>query len=71
MNVLNKIEADGILQFALKSLQNLLSEEKLGQIVQNLLLSVLKSLQKEGDPNREELVLYSRKKYKGSMITKS
>ncbi len=31
MNVLNNIEADGILQFALKSIQSMLNEEKLGQ----------------------------------------
>ena len=59
MNVLSKIEADGMLQFALKSIQSLLNEEKLGNIVQNLLLSVIKSLQKEGKPNREALILYS------------
>ncbi|WP_299094299.1 DUF445 domain-containing protein [uncultured Metabacillus sp.] len=65
MNVINKIEADGMLQFALKSIQSLLSEEKLGQIVQNLLLSVVKSLQNEGEPNREALLLYFRKEIQG------
>ena len=66
MNVLNKIEADGILQFALKSIQSLLNEEKLGHIVQNLLLSVLKNLQQEEDPNREALVSYIRKEIQGA-----
>ncbi|KKI91942.1 hypothetical protein WQ54_11645 [Bacillus sp. SA1-12] len=61
MNVINKIEAEGMLQFALNSIKSLLSEEKLGNIVQNLLLSVVKSLQHEGEPNREALVLYIRK----------
>ena len=37
MNVLNKIEVEGFLQFAIKSLQSILNEEKLGGIIQNLL----------------------------------
>lgn len=65
MNVINNIQADGMLQFALKSIQSLLSEEKLGNIVQNLLLSVTKSLQNEGEPNREALVLYIQKEIQG------
>ncbi|MGG3888784.1 DUF445 domain-containing protein [Metabacillus fastidiosus] len=65
MNVIKKIEADGMLQFALKSIQSLLSEEKLGNIVQNLLLSVIKNLQQEGEPNREALVSYIRKEIQG------
>ena len=65
MNVINNIQADGMLQFALKSIQSLLSEEKLGNIVQNLLLSVIKSLQQEGEPNRAALVLFIQKEIKG------
>ncbi|MFJ5624022.1 DUF445 domain-containing protein [Peribacillus loiseleuriae] len=65
MNVLSKIEADGMLQFALKSIQSLLTEEKLGNIVQNLLLSVIKSLQYENEPNREALILYIRNEIQG------
>ncbi len=65
MNVMNNIQADGMLQFALKSIQSLLSEEKLGNIVQNLLLSVIKSLKQEGEPNRAALVLYIQKEIKG------
>ena len=65
MNVINNIQADGMLQFALKSIQSLLSEEKLGNIVQNLLLSVIKSLQQEGEPNRAALVLYIQKEIQG------
>ena len=66
MNVLNNIEADGILQFALKSIQSMLNEEKLGHIVQNLLLSVVKGLKQEGDPNREALIAYIRKEIQGA-----
>lgn len=65
MNVINNIQADGMLQFALKSIQSLLSEEKLGNIVQNLLLSVIHSLQHEGESNRAALVLYIQKEIQG------
>ena len=71
MNVLNNIEADGILQFALKSIQSMLNEEKLGDIVQNLLLNVVKGLKQEGDPNREALIAYYKKRYKGRAITEN
>ncbi len=66
MNVLNNIEADGILQFALKSIQSILNEEKLGHIVQNLLLSVVKGLKQEEDPNRKALIAYIRKEIQGA-----
>ena len=58
MNVINKFEAEGFLQFALKSLQNFLNEERIGHIVQSLLLNAVKSLQTEGDPNREALITF-------------
>lgn len=58
MNLLNKIEVEGILQFALNSIRNLLSEEKLGSIVKKLLLKGVYSLQEERDPNREALLNY-------------
>jgi len=58
MNVLNKIEVDGFLQFAVKSLQGILNEEKLGSIIKNLLLSGINSLKHEEDPNRKALVQY-------------
>ena len=61
MNVLNNVEANGMLQFALKTLQNIMTEDKLGQIVQNLLLSGMRSLQREEESNRKALVFYIRK----------
>src|SRR3954447_16647092 len=70
MNVLKNIEADGILQFALKSIQSMLNEEKLGHIVQNLLLSVVKGLKHEGDSNREALISYIRKEIQGASENK-
>ena len=64
MNMLNKIEVDGILQFALNSIRNLLSEEKLGSIVKKLLLNGVHSLQDERDKNREALLDYIRNELK-------
>ena len=65
MNVLNNIELDGILQFAVKSLQNLLSEEKLGNIIKNILLSSIQSLKHQEDPNRRALLLYLQNEIQG------
>lgn len=60
MNVLRKVEADGILQFALKSIQNLLTADKLGDILRNILLNVVTNLKPENDANRKALLLYIR-----------
>ncbi|WP_420768932.1 DUF445 domain-containing protein [Parageobacillus thermoglucosidasius] len=61
IRVLDNIELDGFLRFALKSFQNLLNEEKLGSILQNLLLSVVNNLRQKDDPNRKALLLRVRK----------
>jgi uncharacterized membrane-anchored protein YjiN (DUF445 family) len=65
MNMLNKIEVEGILQFAINSMRNLLNEEKLGNIVKKLLLSGIHSLQKAEDQNRVALILYIRNEIQG------
>lgn len=65
MNVLNNIELDGILQFALKSLKGLLNEEKLGNMIKNLLQSVINGLKNEEDPNRQGLITYIQNEIKG------
>jgi uncharacterized membrane-anchored protein YjiN (DUF445 family) len=65
MNLLNKIELDGLLQFALNSIRNLLTEEKLGSIVKKLLLSGVHSLQEGRDPNREAIIHYIRQELEG------
>lgn len=62
MQALNNIELDGFMQFALKSVQNLLNEEKLGSILQNLLLNVVSHLRQTEDPNRKAFLLHVRKK---------
>jgi uncharacterized membrane-anchored protein YjiN (DUF445 family) len=60
IRALDNIELDGFLQFALRSFQNLLNEEKLGSILQNFLLSVVSSLRQIDDTNRKALLLYVR-----------
>jgi uncharacterized membrane-anchored protein YjiN (DUF445 family) len=60
IRTINNIELDGFLQFALKSFQNLLNEEKLGSMIQNLLFRVVNSLQQVEDANRKALLLYIR-----------
>ncbi|WP_248893218.1 DUF445 domain-containing protein [Bacillus methanolicus] len=64
IRTLDNLELDGFLQFALKSFQHLLNEEKLGSILQNLLLSVVSSLRKLDDPNRKSLLLHIRTELK-------
>jgi uncharacterized membrane-anchored protein YjiN (DUF445 family) len=60
IRALDNIKLDGFLQFALKSFQNLLNEEKLGSILQNFLLSVVSSLRQTDNPNRKALLLHVR-----------
>lgn len=58
VNALNKIELDGFLQFALKSFQNLINEEKLGKIIQNLLKNMISDLKQPNSENREKLLSF-------------
>ncbi|MCL9637990.1 DUF445 domain-containing protein [Priestia aryabhattai] len=64
-NALDNIELDGILQFALKSFQSMINEEKLGSILQNLLLSITSRLRNEDDEYRLALVNGIRKELQG------
>ncbi|MGG0472361.1 DUF445 domain-containing protein [Priestia aryabhattai] len=64
-NALDNIELDGILQFALKSFQSMINEEKLGAILQNLLLSITGRLRNEDDEYRLALVNGIRKELQG------
>ncbi|MFY2252767.1 DUF445 domain-containing protein [Priestia megaterium] len=64
-NALDNIELDGILQFALKSFQSMINEEKLGSILQNLLLSITGRLRNEDDEYRLALVNGIRKELQG------
>lgn len=54
---LNKIELDGFLQFALKSFQSLINEEKMGKIIQNLISNVIHDLQDPNSIDREKVLL--------------
>ncbi|UNL84421.1 DUF445 domain-containing protein [Priestia koreensis] len=56
LEALDNIKLDGILQFALKSFQSFLNEEKLGGILQSLLLSILGSMKEEDNPNRHAIL---------------
>lgn len=58
VKALNKIELDGFLQFALKSFQNLINEEKLGKIIQNLLKNMISDLKQPDSENREKLLSF-------------
>ncbi|MBA2875107.1 DUF445 domain-containing protein [Thermaerobacillus caldiproteolyticus] len=60
IRALDNIEVDGFLQFALKSFQTLLNEEKLGSILQNLLLRVVSNLRQIDNTNRKALLLHVR-----------
>ncbi|WP_129705796.1 DUF445 domain-containing protein [Priestia megaterium] len=64
-NALDNIELEGILQFALKSFQSMINEEKLGSILQNLLLSITGRLRNEEDEYRLALVNGIRKELQG------
>ncbi|OOP67823.1 hypothetical protein BWZ43_13865, partial [Heyndrickxia oleronia] len=56
IKALNKIELDGFLQFALKSFQSLVNEEKLGKIIQTLLKNIMNDLKHQDSENREKLL---------------
>ncbi|WP_141434041.1 DUF445 domain-containing protein [Bacillus sp. 03113] len=60
MKALNGIELDGFLQFALKSFQSLMNEEKLGSIIQNLILNGIKALSKKDNSYRQSLLFHVR-----------
>ncbi|MGE8205594.1 DUF445 domain-containing protein [Heyndrickxia sp. NPDC080065] len=56
VKALNKIELDGFLQFALKSFQSLVNEEKLGKLIQKLLKNIISDLKQPDSQNREKLL---------------
>ncbi|MGE6256671.1 DUF445 domain-containing protein [Heyndrickxia sporothermodurans] len=56
VKALNKIELDGFLQFALKSFQSLVNEEKLGKIIQKLIKNIISDLKHTDSENREKLL---------------
>jgi len=60
LQALDNIELDGFMQFALKSFTGMLNEEKLGGILQNLLLRGSDDLRRPENKNRQAFLAYVR-----------
>ncbi|MGZ4159278.1 MAG: DUF445 domain-containing protein [Neobacillus sp.] len=58
VDAIENIKADGFMQFALKSFSNLVNEEKLGNIIQNLIQKGVVSFQDPNNQNRHTLLMY-------------
>ena len=56
VSMIENIKADGIMQFALRSFSNLINEEKLGNIIQTLILKGIDSFRDPYNPNRQNLL---------------
>ena len=64
-NALTKIEVTGVRKLAFNSIKTLFTEEKLGQIVQSILLRAVQNGQRDGDSNRRALLTYIKKELHG------
>ncbi|MEH7306172.1 DUF445 domain-containing protein [Neobacillus drentensis] len=58
VDAVENIKADGFMQFALKSFSNLVNEEKLGSIIQNLILKGVASFRDPLNQNRQTLMIH-------------
>ena len=58
VDAVENIKADGFMQFALKSFSNLVNEEKLGNIIQSLILKGVDSFRNPFNPNRKTLMIH-------------
>ncbi|MEH7072479.1 DUF445 domain-containing protein [Neobacillus drentensis] len=58
VDAVENIKADGFMQFALKSFSNLVNEEKLGNIIQSLIIKGVASYQDPLNQNRQTLLIY-------------
>ncbi|MGG3560209.1 DUF445 domain-containing protein [Neobacillus rhizosphaerae] len=56
VDAVENIKADGFMQFALKSFSSLVNEEKLGNIIQNLILKGVDSYRDPFNQNRQSLI---------------
>ncbi|WP_042455139.1 DUF445 domain-containing protein [Neobacillus dielmonensis] len=65
VGMIENIKADGIMQFALRSFSNLINEEKLGNIIQNLILKGIDSFRDPINPNRQNLLYHIQQKLEG------
>jgi uncharacterized membrane-anchored protein YjiN (DUF445 family) len=62
VDAVENIKADGFMQFALKSFSNLVNEEKLGNIIQSLILKGVNSYRDPINHNRQSLLIHINKK---------
>ncbi|MCM3790937.1 DUF445 domain-containing protein [Domibacillus indicus] len=65
LRAIEGLELDGFMQFALKSFQQMLSEEKLGSLLQNLLRNALINIKKPEDMNRQAFLLKVKEEMRG------
>lgn len=56
VDMIENIKADGLMQFALRSFSNLVNEEKLGNIIQSLILKGIDSFRDPLNQNRQTLL---------------
>lgn len=62
VDMIDNIKADGFMQFALRSFSSLVNEEKLGNIIQNLILKGIDSFQNPMNQNRKNLIIHIEQK---------
>ncbi len=62
VDAVENIKADGFMQFALKSFSNLVNEEKLGNIIQSLILKGVDSYRNPLNQNRQTLLIHIQNK---------
>ncbi len=62
VDAVENIKADGFMQFALKSFSNLVNEEKLGNIIQSLILKGVDSYRDPLNQNRQGLLTHIQNK---------
>jgi uncharacterized membrane-anchored protein YjiN (DUF445 family) len=61
LQALDNIELDGFMQFALKSFVGMMNEEKMGGVLQNLILRGSDDLRRPENKNRQALLAYVRR----------
>lgn len=64
IDAVENIKADGFMQFALKSFSNLVNEDKLGSIIQSLILKGVASFRDPLNQNRQTLMIHIDNKLK-------
>lgn len=62
VEMIENIKADGLMQFALRSFSNLINEEKLGNIIQSLIIKGVDSYRDPFNQNRQTLLIHIHQK---------